>query len=128
MPGERGGTRRRASKGASKIVDSTVTITRPSPIERLMDWTFNQGPSTVVLILILVGGGYMVNNSIPKHIEQLGATQLAVEKSHREERERSIQISVEQREKDRIQRDRDREIMERMLDSLVPNHKKPENP
>lgn len=128
MVGERGGGRRRNPRTkpmpVTTVAHDTVTITKPTPLERLMDWTFSQGPSTVVLVMILFGGGYMAYQLVPRYIQQLGETQMAIEKSHREEREKAMATSADQREKDRAMRDKEREMMERMLDNLVP--RKPE--
>ncbi len=36
-------------------------------------WLVNQGVSTVLLFLILVGGGYMVYVMVPKHLDTIQA-------------------------------------------------------
>lgn len=41
--------------------------------EKFVNWCFSQGVSTVLLTIIVIGGGYMAYVMIPRHLETIQA-------------------------------------------------------
>lgn len=54
-------------------------------IDVILGWLANQGPQTVLLFLILCGGGYMAMKALPEHTRQVQEGYQRIEEKHTEQ-------------------------------------------
>jgi hypothetical protein len=78
-------------------------------VDIVLGWLANQGPQTVLLFLILCGGGYITTKIVPVHLQQIQEGYERIEARQTEQ----IKVMQEQHEKD----------MERMERIYTDKHK-----
>ena len=82
-------------KSSVRVTDKDVTVK-----EKLADWLFNQGVSTVLLFMLVAIFAYGIKYMVPVHLKQIQEGYEKIESAHEREMNRVIDVLIEKKQTD----------------------------